>query len=325
MSIERRLARRFRIWWPRRIRDWPKTGLFFFGFLAIVLVAAVWLTILVRPDSWPTATAPSDQWAALSAVYGGGALGLAVLATVIATIAYVNSTEKPRLDLHSSMALQFQDWSLSLEIQNRGRVTARFVAVRLKFIGVRIALPYETFPVHPSWRSGPAGWDGGTAAYWEGGADVVVHPNWDHLVPALRCNIRLAGSGEPYVDVELVADDVARFVTRLPLRDRPLDKPANVTEEDLAVRARGSQFVTELAFKTFARPGVRQILSPNEQRVPTRLDVVTPEKRSLRSTELPAAVSGSHGVLVITSIVPGGFTVNEEASAGEEVDVLLYF
>jgi hypothetical protein len=30
-------------------------------------------------------------------------------------------------------------------------------------------------------------------------------------------------------------------------------------------------------------------------------------------------------VLVITSIVPGGFTVNEEASAGEEVDVLLYF
>ncbi|SRR5216683_1471352 len=308
---------------PQGLRSWPVTGTVFVLALVVVALIVAGLTWRVRPSQWPTSS--TDQWAALGAVYGAGALVLAVLATVIATIAYINSTEKPRLFVHSSMALQFQDWSLSLEIQNRGRVTARFVAVKLKFIGARMTLPYANFPIDRSWRTGPAGWDGAMAAYWEGGADVVIHPNWNHIIPALRCNIEMSGSGEPSVDIEVVADEAPSFVTRLAVLDRPIEKPVNVTEEDLAVRSRGSAFITELMFKTFARPGVRQILSPSELRTPVRLDVVRPEKRSLRSTELPAAVTGLHGVLVITSIVPGGFTVNEEGSVGEEVDVLLYF
>jgi hypothetical protein len=300
-------------------------GVVFVALLGTVLVAATWLTVLVRPATWPTSKSPTDQWAALSSIYGAGALLLAVMATVIATIAYINSTEKPRLFLRSSMALQFQDWSLSLEIQNRGIVTARFLAVRLKFIGARIALPYPGFPMHASWRTGPAGWDGASTAYWEGGADVVIHPNWDHLIPALRCNIQALGSDEPYVDIEIVADEVPRFLTRLALRDKPLEKPATITEEDLAIRLRGSPNVTEMMFTTFARPGVRQILDTNERRTPTRLDIVRPEKRSLRSTDLPATISGPHGVVVVTGIVSGGFILNEEQSAGEEIDVFVYF
>lgn len=109
-------------------------------------------------------------------------------------------------------------------------------------------------------------------------------------------------------------------------RRRPIvQKPDVATEDDLLVRSRGSQFVTELAFKTFARPGVRPILSRGEQRTPARLDVMRPQRLSIRSSDLPYTLSEEHGDLVITSIVPGGFLVNEEESAGEELVVFLYF
>jgi hypothetical protein len=104
-----------------------------------------------------------------------------------------------------------------------------------------------------------------------------------------------------------------------------VQKPEVVTEDDLVVRSRGSQFVTELTFKTFARPGIRQILSRGEQRTPARLDIMRPQTLSIRSSDLPYTVSGGHGDLVVTSIVPGGFLVNEEESAGEEIVVFLYF
>jgi hypothetical protein len=50
-----------------------------------------------------------------------------------------------------------------------------------------------------------------------------------------------------------------------------------------------------------------------------------PQTLSIRSSDLPYTVSGGHGDLVVTSIVPGGFLVNEEESAGEEIVVFLYF
>lgn len=310
---------------PRGIGNWPISGAILGATLVVALLLFGLVSFIDRPAQWPSNKTPVDQWTALGTLYAGGGFLLAAFAAVLATIAYVNSTEKPRLLLRSSMAMQFQDWFLSLEIQNRGRVAARFVAVRVRFRGSRIVLPYPGFAIDPSWRTGPAGWDGSIAAYWEGGADVVIHPKWDHLIPLLRCNIERLGSEQPEVDVEIVADDVPSFITRLALHDRALRKPSDVSDEDLVVRTRGSEFVTELAFTTFARPGVRQILSPNEKRRPTRLEVIRPQKVNISSSSLPMTISGTHGVLFVTSIVPGGFTINEEGSAGEEVVVIAYF
>jgi len=101
--------------------------------------------------------------------------------------------------------------------------------------------------------------------------------------------------------------------------------PQDVTEEDLVVRSRGSQFVTQLMFKTFARPGVRHIMSRGEHRIPSRLDIKRPEERTIRSTDLPITISGEHGAFAILAIVPGGFVIREENSAGEEIDAWLYF
>src|SRR5216684_8422479 len=100
------LLKRLRITRPRAIREWPVTGIVFVGLLAAVVIAAIWLTLVVRPATLPTSATPADQWAALGAIYGAGALSLAVLATVIATVAYTNATERPALVMHSSMAMQ---------------------------------------------------------------------------------------------------------------------------------------------------------------------------------------------------------------------------
>ncbi len=315
-------VKRLRITRPRPVANWPRSGLTLVALLAIVAVIVVALTLTIRPG-WPKT--PSDQWAALGAIYGAGALALAVLATVIATVAYTNATERPALVMHSSMAMQFQDWSLTIELENRGRVAARFVAVRLGFVGAGLALPYTNFPIDGAWRSGPAGWDGATKAFWDGGADVVIHPNWNYVIPVLRCNVSRVGDEEPFVDVQVVADEFPGFVTRLALSDHPIERPTTVTEEDLAVRASGSEFVTRLLFITFGRPGVRPIRSSGDQRTPSRLDFVRPEKRTLRQADLPSTVTGTHGVVIVTSLTPGGFVVNEEGSVGEEVEVFLYF
>ncbi len=54
----------------------------------------LWLVILVRPGKFPPID-EANQWAAEAAVIGAGALFFAVVATAIATVAYINSTEKP--------------------------------------------------------------------------------------------------------------------------------------------------------------------------------------------------------------------------------------
>jgi hypothetical protein len=202
---------------PRAIRGWPNSALALAGILVVVLVAFAAVTFIARPSQWPSNL--TDQWTALGALYGAGAFVLAAFAAVLATIAYVNSTEQPLLVLaHTSMPVGFQDWSFSLRLENRGPVAARFVAVRLKFIGTRIKLPYANYPMEPRWTSGRPGWDMGTEAFWEGGADAVLHPKWPYQLPLFRCNLDPWSKDAPaMLNVEVVADDVPSFVTHFKL------------------------------------------------------------------------------------------------------------
>lgn len=97
MSRRYHRLRRLSLRRPSAIRQWPAAGIGLILFLSLVVILAAILSLLVRPDAWPTNKAPGDQWAALGVIFGAGAFLLAVLATVVATVAYINSTEKPQL------------------------------------------------------------------------------------------------------------------------------------------------------------------------------------------------------------------------------------
>lgn len=213
MSRREGLLKRLSLKRPRAAGQWPASGMVLIASLAFVFTAVLVLSLVLAPTQWP-----SDRWAALSAIYGAGAFLLAVAATVIATIAYINSTEKPRFVVHTSRSEDLQDWSLGLQLENRGQVAARFVAVRLRFVGTKTSDPDDQLPMRPWTPSGLQGWHGATEAVWEGGADVVIHPDWTYRVPPFRCKLSKAAEDKPcFVDVVIVADDVRPFLTRLNL------------------------------------------------------------------------------------------------------------
>jgi hypothetical protein len=206
--------------WPsiRLPRRCTRTAVVLIGFLAIVVLVFVAGTLALWPSGWPAKG--TDQWAALGTLYGAGAFVLALIATALAAIAYINSTEKPLLVLaQTSMPVGYQGWFFSLRLENRGPVAARFVAVKLKFNGTRIRLPYGGYPMEPKWTSGrPGGWDLATEAFWEGGADAVLHPRWPYQLPSFQCNLDpWSKHAEATLSVEVVADDVPSFVTRFRL------------------------------------------------------------------------------------------------------------
>jgi hypothetical protein len=185
------------------------------GLLTVVLVVFAAGGLLHRPNGWPGSKALGDEWTALGTLYSAGGFVLAAIAAVLAIVAYINSTEKPRLVPDSTYALHFQDWFFSLRLVNRGPVAARFVAVRLRFVGATIALPYDGFPMDP-WTTRHQGWNGAQEAVWEGGADAVIHPKWPYDVPVFRCNLSVS-TGQAVLEVEVVADDVPTFIDRHPL------------------------------------------------------------------------------------------------------------
>lgn len=161
-----------------------------------MIVAFVGLGLVHRPAGWPGSKTLGDEWTALGTLYSFGGFLLAAFAALLATIAYINSTEKPRLFLHSSYALHFQDWSFALRLENRGPVAARFVAVRLRFSDATISLPYDDFPMGP-WKTGPAGWEGDD----RGRARSRLSASPKRLVHRSRATARLRVGRVPTVGV----------------------------------------------------------------------------------------------------------------------------
>jgi hypothetical protein len=77
---------------PRHPRQWPRSAYLLAGGLTLVVGLAIVFAIIVSPIEFPPEKL-ADQWAAEGAVFAAGAFLLAVLATAIATVAYINSTE----------------------------------------------------------------------------------------------------------------------------------------------------------------------------------------------------------------------------------------
>jgi hypothetical protein len=110
---------------------------------------------------------------------------------------------------------------------------------------------------------------------------------------------------------------------RLPFYRPP--EPSSITEDQTAIRARGSAVLAELRFTTSARPGLHSIVLQMEQRIPVRLDFVQPRRQTVRASDLPVVIPGKHGDLRIKSFIAGGFVLEQGRSIGDQVIVELIF
>lgn len=212
---------------PRHPRRWPLQVYALLALLIMALAGVVWLIIDVKPSKFPP-TDEANQWAAEAAIIGGGALFFAIVATAFAVLAYINSTERPKLRLEPSFSWKptpqppapdsipgrFPDWALRLRIYNDGPIAARNLAVRVTFSGAVSLVTQPHAGLLAPWQALSPDDPWPTQLWWEGGADAVVHPSpaWPFEIPQLgRAPLQVFDleSDQPVTfTVEVVADDV---------------------------------------------------------------------------------------------------------------------
>jgi hypothetical protein len=219
---------------PRHPLQWPRRAYVLIVLLVVVVALALAFAIAVSPSEFPPTKVP-DEWAAEGAVFAAGAFLLAVLATAIATVAYINSTEKPALRIilldypgvhepvsemweatppgPSGQTSEIAFW-LALWLRNDGQVAARFVAIRLTVGPDAWLHAASSMASLEPWQAPSPRQVYAQNLRWEGGADAVIHPSWEYEVPQvgptylmlnpqLQTNLRF--------EVEVVADDVPAF------------------------------------------------------------------------------------------------------------------
>jgi hypothetical protein len=171
-------------------------------FVVACLVAAVLI--------WKSALSLDQRLVALGDTLAACGLFLAIVASVVAVLAYRVSIQRPSLRATVEVDGGLDDIELGLEgpdsagerrvarlphpgpqsksvplvvrIENDSDWSARNVAVRLDFKGMRgIGAPID-------WsRAGTDATTGHTSALkWEGGADYAIHGNWTRELPALE-------------------------------------------------------------------------------------------------------------------------------------------
>lgn len=228
---------------PRHPRQWPFHVYVLLALLIVVVIAVGFLVIYVKPSKFPPTDEP-NQWAAEAAIISGGALFFAVVATAIAVVAYVNSTEKPALELFDVLypgsspsvplhadssvieAAEPVDWWLTITLRNNGPIAARFAAIHLT-AGARVHFVVKPSP--HAWRPLSQSQSEVWELWWEGGADTVLHPGWLYRVPDLApvglvlspVGLDASKIGEPMgydFTITVVADDVAALMQTFTIR-----------------------------------------------------------------------------------------------------------
>ncbi len=232
---------------PPRPRLWPRRAYDLVVTLVLVVVVALIVALKVRPTEFPP-TKAADQWAAEGAVFAAGAFLMAVLATAIATVAYINSTERPLVRVavshpgetdpwraswvrdardqsgEKTTRAEFDGWFLTLRLFNDGPVAARFVAIRVTFRDGAHLSVRRLESLRPCQAGSPRVTYARkervfytASVSWEGGADAAVHPSWEYDVPAYsRTKLALIGVQAQTTfrfEVEIVAHNVPAFKT----------------------------------------------------------------------------------------------------------------
>jgi hypothetical protein len=195
--------------------------------ICVFVVASLAAIVLI----WKSALSLDQRLVAVGDTLAAGGLFLAIVASVVAVLAYRVSIQRPSLVATAEVDGAFVDIELGLDgpdsagerriarlphpgpqsksvplvlrIENDSAWSARNVAVRIDVKGMRgIGAPME-------WsRAGTDGTTGHTSALkWEGGADYAIHGNWTRELPPLE----LAGVivDPPLEACELLVDVVA--------------------------------------------------------------------------------------------------------------------
>src|SRR5438445_9906701 len=189
-------------------------------------VGAVWLW-----NHWPEQA--SDQVATVGAVATVVAVWLALIAAVVALLAYIVADEAPDLsvlldekplasgfDLHltNPTADRFEVAAppyLVFRLVNHSGFSARNPAIRVSFTDAIAVDPATS----PAWGVTYRTADD-ISLQWYGGADISVHGHWDQIVPPLV----LVGSTQTWVrqgigiTVEVVAEGFRLPAQKVPVR-----------------------------------------------------------------------------------------------------------
>lgn len=199
--------------------------------LGVAAVFIIVFALVLRPSKLVPDN-NTDRWAAEAALMGFGGLFLAFVGTSVAVVAYINSTDKPALHLaqihdydmgpFSSQVGHGRLWQMTLLLQNEGSIAARFAAVRLTFSRQVWSPEQAGFGHIPQysftpWSARSTSHGDSLAFWWEGGADAVIHPGWEYMVPQVTLAVpdseNPANIGITAPDLEVTIEVVADVMT----------------------------------------------------------------------------------------------------------------
>jgi hypothetical protein len=78
-----------------------------------------------------------------------------------------------------------------------------------------------------------------------------------------------------------------------------------------------------------ANPGLQRTALPSapvpHQPPPSRIDFKSPQRVTIRATDLPSEINGRRGRMTVFKFINGGFVLNEGSCAGDKVTGDIYF
>jgi hypothetical protein len=210
------------------------------GALVAIAAAVIVASALVLARGVPSDVSTS-QFAAIGTILGGGGFLFAIVATVVAVMAYANSLPKPDLYVETvqQVAQTFPPsgtWGLKITLGNRGTVAARFVAVRVTFFDWGWQFTDAATRARTPWRVDYSTNPFFDRATWEGGADAVLHPTWPYIVPELgplRSNFSFGSFSVPSDAGEMIPVPVPKSI----------DFAIEIVADRMVARSSDHQFV----------------------------------------------------------------------------------
>jgi hypothetical protein len=277
---------------------------------------------------WNSSLSVDQRLVAIGDTLAAGGLCLAILASIVAVLAYRVSTQRPSLiasvevdgALTAELGLAGPDsaWErrivrlphpgpqtnsvpLVLRIENVSRWSARNVAVRIDFIGIRgvgVPLDWSRAAIDPSTAQT-------SALKWEGGADYAIHGNWTRELAAIEL---LGAIVDPPPDTcQILVDVVAegfRKTWKFPIK--------LVTQGEAFDRETGS-IDGWAGYPSSAVPALRiYAIPPNPEAKPAKIIVPEGPTGKLRWFRFAKLAPGKYHVVAYTHGSPsvaGAYTV----------------